>query len=107
MGDHSGLRSGTTESRRIFSTFERRWLLGAVVLPVNWPYTVIVIMLINRRLMNTPAGGATAETGSIDLRHSAARSYKLAVTTFPSQRQAVDVVGTRLRRMACRSWKKS
>src|SRR5215472_11526570 len=45
-----------------FSTFEWRWLLGAAVLLVNWPYTIVVIVPINRRLMNTPPGAATAET---------------------------------------------
>jgi len=45
-----------------FSTFEWRWLLGAGVLLVNWPYTMVVMMPTNRRLMNTPPGAATAET---------------------------------------------
>jgi len=45
-----------------FSSFEWRWLLGAVVLLLNWPYTIVVMMPINRRLMNTPPGAATAET---------------------------------------------
>ena len=45
-----------------FSSFEWRWLLGAVVLLVNWPYTTVVMMPTNRRLMNTPPGAATAET---------------------------------------------
>jgi hypothetical protein len=69
-----------------FSTFEWRWLLGAIALLANWPYTIFVIMPTNHRLMNTPPGAATAETrgmiGRWGLLHAGRSALGLVATAI-------------------------
>ncbi len=45
-----------------FSTWDWRWLLGAVLILANWPYTLGVVFPVNKRLEATPPASANAET---------------------------------------------
>jgi len=42
-----------------------RWLVGALVIFANWPYTLVVILPVNKRLEATPPDAANAETRAL------------------------------------------
>src|SRR5215813_11864035 len=46
-------------------TRDWRWMLGALLIFANWPYTLIVILPVNKRIEATPAGQAGAETRAL------------------------------------------
>ena len=43
-------------------TRDWRWLLGAALIFANWPYTLVVILPINKRIAATPSHAAAADT---------------------------------------------
>jgi hypothetical protein len=46
-------------------TRDWRWMLGALLIFANWPYTLIVILPVNKRLEATPPEGANAATRAL------------------------------------------
>jgi anthrone oxygenase-like protein len=54
--------SGVLGVLAYFGTWDWRWLLGAVIILANWPYTLGVVLPVNKRLEATPPGSANAET---------------------------------------------
>jgi hypothetical protein len=46
-------------------TRDWRWLAGAALIFANWPYTLVVILPVNKRIEATPPDRANAETRSL------------------------------------------
>jgi Anthrone oxygenase len=54
--------SGVLGMLAYFGTWDWRWLLGAFLILANWPYTLGVVLPVNKRLEATPPECANAET---------------------------------------------
>ncbi len=48
-----------------FGSSDWRWLLGGAILVANWPYTMVVIMPTNNRLMATDPSSAGLDTRAL------------------------------------------
>jgi hypothetical protein len=49
-------------------TRDWRWMLGALLIFANWPYTLLVILPVNKRIEATAPDEANAETRALILR---------------------------------------
>jgi hypothetical protein len=56
------IMSGVLGMLVYFGTWDWRWLLGAALILANWPYTLWVVIPINKRLEATTPESANAET---------------------------------------------
>jgi Anthrone oxygenase len=54
--------SGVLGVLAYLGSWDWRWLVGAVLILANWPYTLRVVLPVNKRLEATPPGSANAET---------------------------------------------
>jgi hypothetical protein len=62
-----------------WQTGERRWLLGACVLVANWPYTLLVMMPTNQKLMITAPAVAGAESRTLIQRWGGLHALRTAL----------------------------
>ena len=56
-----------------------RWLLGALLIFANWPYTLLVILPVNKRLEATAPDHANAETRALIVRWGALHAGRSAL----------------------------
>jgi len=54
--------SGVLGLAAAWQTADWRWIVGAVLILGNWPYTLLVILPVNKQLEATPAQAANART---------------------------------------------
>ena len=60
-------------------TRDWRWLLGGLLMFANWPYTLLVILPVNKRIEATPPYQAGAETRALIRRWGALHAGRSAL----------------------------
>jgi hypothetical protein len=60
-------------------TRDWRWLVGALLMFANWPYTLVVILPVNKRIEATPPERANAETRALIERWGALHAGRSAL----------------------------
>jgi MFS family permease len=53
--------AGILGTAALFASYDWRWLFRTVIIVANWPYTLLVIMPTNNKLMTTPPEAAGPE----------------------------------------------
>src|SRR5260370_25400445 len=65
-----------------FTTSDWRWLVGAADILANWPFTLLVILPTNNRLMATPDGAADANTRALIVHWGSLHAVRSALGVF-------------------------
>lgn len=60
-------------------TWDWLWLAGGLALLAGWPYTLLVILPTNKRLLATPIGAANAETVTLIAKWAALHGVRTAL----------------------------
>ncbi len=62
-----------------YETGRGLWMAGALALLANWPYTLLVILPTNNRLLATPLEAANAETRALVRKWAALHAVRTAL----------------------------
>jgi hypothetical protein len=60
-------------------TYDWRWLVGAILILAPWPFTLLVIMPVNRQIEAVPDGQATAATRQLIERWASLHAVRSAL----------------------------